>query len=218
MQVYSKQNHLSCSKSPSETIFDTLQRPTSPLWSLQAEDVHDVPCLSDCDAGVAESLLPRDFDVDNDDKISSFLLSLTISHEEPLLTVNKTQKGVLKTSTPSVTLHSSLKIAPSSHPAPRRVRFASDLATVKEISHHRSFTTDQKRLLYRDLKMSFVRRLNLSAVCMGMNALRMYWKKKRTFGIVAENSFIQPTGVLLRTRSFTALTSTLHLYHLYSLR
>ncbi|GAX26873.1 hypothetical protein FisN_9Lu169 [Fistulifera solaris] len=154
MQVYSKQNHLSCSKSPSETIFDTLQRLTSPLWSLQAENVDDVPCLSDCDAGAAESLLPRDFDVDNDDEISSFLLSLTGSREEPLLTVNKTQKGVLKTSTSilPVTIHSLLKIAPSSHPAPRRVRFASDLTTVKEIPHHCSFTTEQKHSLYRDLE------------------------------------------------------------------
>jgi hypothetical protein len=51
-----------------------------------------------------------------------------------------------------VTLNSSLKIASSSRPVPRRVQFASDLATVKEIPHHCSFTAEEKRSLYRDLE------------------------------------------------------------------
>jgi hypothetical protein len=65
--------------------------------------------------------------------------------------MSENQKGVLKTSRLPVTSRSSLKIATSSHPAPRRVRFASDLVTVKEIPHHFSFTAEEKRSLYRDL-------------------------------------------------------------------
>jgi hypothetical protein len=101
---------------------------------------------------VAESLLPRDFDVDNDDQISSFILSLTESDEESLSSMSENQKGGLKPSAPPATTHSSLKIATSSHPAPRRVRFPSDLVTVKEIPHHFSFTAEEKRSLYRDMR------------------------------------------------------------------
>jgi hypothetical protein len=119
---------------------------------LQAENVGDAPFLSNCDADVAESWLPREFDVDNDDQVSSFLLSLTEPSEESLSTAKTTQKGFLKTSALPVTLRSSLKIATSSPPVPRRVQFASDLATVKEIPHHCSFTAEEKRSLYRDLE------------------------------------------------------------------
>ena len=153
---------------PSETIGVQRQRPKSLLRSFPAasrqspfddsrddddDDDGDVFFLSDCDSEVAESLLPTDFDVDDEDQISSFLLSLTESREEELLSPSN-QNGEFGASPVPATLPFAVAAATGLSRSSRlvsRVRFADNpVSGVKVIPNHRSLTKEQKRSMYRD--------------------------------------------------------------------
>lgn len=166
MRVSSHSAYLLSHQNPSETINVERQLTERSVRSLpaassrdEAEDKDDVPFLSDFDADVAGSLLPRDLDVDDDDEISLFLLSLTESREDVMGDGDDipVQNGDSGESSFQATLPFTVATGPSLSSSQfsrcrRRVRFApdSELVTVHEIPNRRSLTAEEKRSLYRD--------------------------------------------------------------------
>ena len=159
MRVSSNYAHLLSPQNPPETQNAKRERTKRSVRSLSAasyqspvdsrdEDEDDVFFLADCDADVAESLLPRDFDVTHDDEISSFILSLTELRENEWDENESTVQAM-----PPFTVGAGCVPLFSSSSCSRRsrVRFAPDLVSaVVEIPSHRSLTAEQKRCLYRN--------------------------------------------------------------------
>jgi hypothetical protein len=166
MRLSTKRNYLSSSQSPLATNGCKRQRTDSPAQSTLAalrspveddsrDDDADVPFLSDCDAGVAESFVRCEWIPDDE---MSFLLSFAESREELQSWICENENAAWAQSTVQALLSlnaTAARGAASSsslaiHHASRHVRFASGFFTVKEIPHHNSLTAEEKRSLYRN--------------------------------------------------------------------
>ncbi|GAX26874.1 hypothetical protein FisN_9Lu170 [Fistulifera solaris] len=188
MRLSTKRDYLSSSQNDLATDDCKRQRTESPIQSLFAslrspfdcrdDNNDDVPFLSDCDAGVAESLVPGESIPDNE---MSFILSFAESREEMQSWIYENENAAWAQSTVQALL--SLNVTSSrgsssssfleNHRASRRVQFVPGFYTVKEIPHHNSLTADEKRSLYRNkrtlqaekdeicLEIRFERRLRL---------------------------------------------------------
>ena len=162
MRVSNKRDYLSCSQSPQKTNDAKRQRTQSPARSLFAStqspvdddsrDDGDALFLFNCDADVAESLLPRDLFIEDDSEMASFILSLAESREDSLLHQNgESEQGTPQTTIP-FTVKSAIRpsLSSSIRRACHRVRFAPEVVTVViEIPSRRSLTAEEKRSLYR---------------------------------------------------------------------
>ena len=154
MRVSSKRSYISSPQSATKSSDAKRRRTKSPARLLSAaslqspfddskDDVDDVPFLSDCDAGVPESIVPSVFGPD--DAAACLILSLAEPREE-LLPSTRGNRSTVAGCCGAVSGPS------SSSRREARVRFARNpVNCVQMIPSHRSLTKEQKRLMYRDI-------------------------------------------------------------------